>query len=272
MREPRHPLMTAAMLLCAFACAPLAGQAGAAEEDFRAALRRLLPGQPSLPAAEARQRCLSLPSDPLRERVQGPVGDTVYATRCEVVAFDTVGWSSGGHYQAAAYRWTSIVSAEDTSRGPAARDTVLETELVVLAPAEPGRVRPVWHDRIEEGPYAVWRSIAATVASPDVSTTVLAVDYCLNGTGGCGVQLYRRTAAAPWGPVRQVWLAALPADAAGRLRHGVAIDPGVLVAVAGYYLDGDGNCCPSRLLRAQLALAGDSLVLRWHEVITPPAE
>ncbi len=267
----RRGAIALAMLLMASAT-PLAGQAGAGEENLRAAMRLLLPGQPGLPGAEARSRCLTLPADPPRDRLEGPFGDSLQATRCEVVSFDTLGAAPGGPYHAATYRWSSIYSAEDTSRGATARDTVVETEVVLFAAAEPGRVRPLWHQRIEAGPYAVWRSLSGAIAAPDGATALFAVTYCLNGTGGCGQEFYRRTPAGAWGPVRQVWLRALPASHAAGIRHGVSIDPGTLVAEAGFYGDDDPNCCPSQLLRAELALAGDSLLLRRHEVVPYPAE
>jgi hypothetical protein len=54
----------------------------------------------------------------------------------------------------------------------------------------------------------------------------------------------------------------LPAAFIGHIRHGVRIDPPSLRGEAGFYGDGDPNCCPSQRLVVDLELRGDSLVLR----------
>jgi hypothetical protein len=89
----------------------------------------------------------------------------------------------------------------------------------------PGQVRPVWHQRIETGEYAVWRSITPRVALTSQSTTLLSVMMCVNGTGGCGQEFLHCHTDGRWSGVRQDWLHQLPDTYIGRVRHGVLIDP-----------------------------------------------
>ena len=44
----------------------------------------------------------------------------------------------------------------------------------------------------------------------------------------------------------------------------------LLTGVAGFYGDGDANCCPSQELSVTLALRGDALVLVSHRVSRTP--
>jgi hypothetical protein len=70
--------------------------------------------------------------------------------------------------------------------------------------------------------------------------------------------------------VRQVWIDQLPHDLAGRIDHGMRIGVRDLHGEGGLYGPRDPNCCPSELLRVQLGLRGDSLVLRSRTVVPIP--
>jgi hypothetical protein len=229
----------------------------------------LLHGQPSVPEIRARERCHSLPADAPNDRLQGPHGDSLVTTHCEVVRYRALATGLKSGWSVAEYRWVSLFTAEDTTRGRAARDTVAEDEVVLLAAAETGRVRPVWHERFETGSHALWRSVTPEIAKFGADI-LLSIQHCANGTGGCSQDFLRRSPSGQWRQVRQVWADQLPRDLFGRLQHGVRIDVQALRGEAGLYGPRDPNCCPSELLRVHLGLRGDSLVLRSRTVVPIP--
>ena len=239
------------------------------QSTLRETMLGVLPAQANVAEASARKQCVVLPVKPANDRLQGPHGDSLVSTQCEVVAFQALGGPLA-RWIIAQYRWTSLFTAEDNARSPAARDTVTEEEAVVFEMRAPGQVRPVWHDRIETGAYGVSRSLTPEVASTNQGTTLLSVMTCLNGTGGCGQEFLARHADGRWFGVRQDWLDQLPAGFIGRIRHGVRIDPSSLRGEAGFYGDRDPNCCPSQRLVVDLELRGDSLVLRRQTVVAEP--
>ena len=78
-----------------------------------------------------------------------------------------------------------------------------------------------------------------------------------------------RHADGSWFPVKQTWLEQLPGSYAGRIRHGVRIDPASLVGTAGFYGDADANCCPSQELVVNLTLRSDVLALSKQPLVRP---
>src|SRR5207249_1345085 len=104
----------------------------------------------------------------------------------------------------ARYEWTSLFTAEDTTRGVTARDTVTEEEVVLFEALKHGQVRAVWHARFETGASAVWRSVTPELASTSQGTTLLSIMSCLNGTGGCGQEFLQRYPDRRWAAVWQV--------------------------------------------------------------------
>jgi hypothetical protein len=229
----------------------------------------LLHGQASIPETRARERCISLPVEAPNDRLQGPHGDSLVTTRCEIVRYWALGTGSRSGWASAEYRWVSLFTAEDTTRGPAARDTVTEDEMVLLAGGEPGRVRPVWHERFETGSHALWRSVTPEIAKIGGSV-LLSIQHCVNGTGGCSQDFLRRSPRGQWTSVRQVWIERLPRALAGRIDHGMRINVRDLRGEGGLYGPHDPNCCPSELLRVHLGLRGDSLMLRSQTVVPSP--
>ncbi len=222
----------------------------------------LLEGQPAVPLSRTQHECLTLPLDPPNDRLQGPHGDTLVSSRCEVTEFTELGGARPAKWVAARYAWVSVFTAEDPGRGKDAHDTAKEEEVVLFQVVEPRRVRPVWHARIDSGEYGVWRSVTPEIGATSGGDVLLSVMLCLNGTGGCTQEFLHRHANGGWIPVQQTWRDHLPAGYAGHIRHGVRIDPLTLHAEAGFYGDGDPNCCPSQTLAADLAVRGDALVLR----------
>jgi hypothetical protein len=222
--------------------------------------------QANVAAARAQKQCVALPVEPANDRLQGPHGDSLVHSHCEVVSYQAVSGPPGG-WITALYRWTSLFTAEDKGRGPSARDTVTEDEAVVFEAIAAGQIRPVWHERIETGEYGVWRSVTPELARTSQATILLSVMMCLNGTGGCSQEFLQRHTDGRWYGVRQGWLDQLPVGFIGRIRHGIRIDPTSLRGEAGFYGDRDPNCCPSQRLLVHLELHGDSLVLRRQTVV-----
>lgn len=240
---------------------------------LRQAVLGLLPGGPDIPAARARHQCIELPVGPASDRLQGPAGDSLVSIRCEVVDYRRAGGTPPGSWYVARYRWTSVFTAEDSSRGPEARDTATEEEVVLFEAPGPDRARATWHARFETGEYAAWRSITPEIAPAGADgALLLSVTSCVNGTGGCGQDFLQRHPDGRWFPVWQVWLDQLPPGSYGRILHGVRIDPATLRGVAGFYGPLDPNCCPSEELLVTLALHGDSLVLRRQRVASAPKD
>jgi hypothetical protein len=246
--------------LCFWLAAPLAAFAQNGEEPIKG----LVPNAPAVSSAKAAKDCVELPVAPADDRLQGPHGDRLIRTSCEVVEFHPA-----ARWATALYRWNSVFTAEDSRRGPDARDTAQEDEAVVFDSPAPGMLRPVWHARIDTGPFGVYRSVTPEIASIQGST-LLSVMLCVNGTGGCGQDFLVRGSGGKWQDVRQQWLKQLPAGYSGRIRHGTRIEPRTLKGEAGFYADGDANCCPSQVLKLDLALKGDALVLAGHHVTASP--
>ena len=221
------------------------------------AIEGLLSKQPAAALGHVRQQCLTLPGD--AAEVLAPHGDSLLSTRCEVVAYEPLGLR---RWSAARYAWTLVFTAEDKTRGADARDTATQEEVVLFEAVPGGSVRPIWHMRFDTTDYAVWRSITPEVARAEGGTTLLSIMSCVNGTGGCAQDFLHRHADGRWSPVTQAWLKQLPPGFAGRIRHGVRIEPRTLHGEAGFYGDGDPNCCPSQVLEVDLLLRGDALVLR----------
>jgi hypothetical protein len=255
---------------------PLAAQRVPAPDDTRHSLLReamlgVVPGQATVSATEAARQCVRLPLAPPNDRLQGPHGDSLLTTSCQVVRFVPIGSDPARGWFAAEYGWTSVFTAEDTARGPAARDTVTEAEAVVFASAPAHKIRPEWHARYETGDYAIWRSITPELAPAPDSTLLLSVMSCVNGTGGCSQEFLQRRADGQWIPIWQAWLDELPSGYSDRIRHGARIDPRTLRGAAGFYASNDANCCPGSTLRVRLALQGDSLVLKAQRVVPNPS-
>src|SRR5262249_54422486 len=188
---------------------------------LREAILGLLPAQVAVTPAHAQHECLELPVGPPNDRLQGPHGEALISARCDVVAYEVLTSAAPARWTAARYRWTSLFTAEDAARGPAARDTVTEEEVVLFDASQAAQIRAVWHTRFETGPYAIWRSVTPEIAPTGEGTTLLSVMSCLNGTGGCGQEFLHRHADGRWCPVRQTWLDQLPSGYTGRIRHGV---------------------------------------------------
>jgi hypothetical protein len=241
---------------------PLVAAQDADQSMQRETMRGLLAAQPDVPFTHAQHDCLALPVDPPDDRLVGPHGDALIRADCKLVSFENADVAEPAKWSAAEYSWTSIFTAEDPAAGTDAHDTVTEREVVLFETRGPGQVQPVWHARFEMGAYAVWRSVTPEIAVTPQRTTLLSVQSCVNGTGGCGQNFLQRHGDGIWVSVKQTWLDQLPHGYVGRIRHGVRINPRTLQAEAGFYGDQDPNCCPSQVLLVNLMVQGDSLILR----------
>jgi hypothetical protein len=252
------------------ASAPLLLAAQDADQSMqRETMRGLLGAQPDVPLTRAQHDCLALPVDPPNDRLVGPHGDTLIRADCKLISFEKADPAEAAKWSAAEYSWTSIFTAEDPAASPDAHDTVTEHEVVLFETIGRGQVRPVWHARFETGAYAVWRSVTPEIAITPQRTTLLSVQSCVNGTGGCGQDFLQRHADGIWVSVKQTWPDQLPHGYVGRIRHGVRINPRTLQAEAGFYGDRDPNCCPAQVLLVNLAVQGDSLILHGPVAFRP---
>jgi len=234
------------------------------------AMLGILPMIPTVSVARARKECVELPARPPDDRLLGPHGGSLLSSRCEVIAYQAPGGARPEEWIAGRYRWTSIFTASDSTRGANARDTATEEEVVLFQVEDPTNLRPVWHARFDTGDYATWRSVTPEITRTSQGTMLLSVMSCVNGTGGCSQEFIQRQVDGRWLEVRQSWLDQLPPGFKGRIRHGVRIDPGSLKGEAGFYGDRDANCCPSQVLKVDLALRRDSLVLVGQKVVAAP--
>lgn len=256
----------------------VAGQATSEEFSFvRDYARGLLSNYASVPESGVRNGCIPLPMiEPLASGLDdGPHGDSLVATRCEVLSYRRLDSAPGGPWFVAEYRLTSVYTplsplpgdARAKSREQSERDTVTHGEVVLLASAGPGQLRPVWHQLFD---YGVIRSMRIAVAPAVGRATLLSVKSCVNGTGGCHQEFLRRASDGRWGPVNQVWLLQLPRGFPDRIQHGFSINPRTLRGEAAFYGTRDANCCPSQMLNFWLTLRGDSLVLQRQTVTSTP--
>lgn len=230
-----------------------------------------LTGEAAQPLAEVRLRCLRLPAIPQGYSLLDDPRPGDGPPRCAVLEVRPPPQAPRG-WIFARYGWT----AQTPAGGPGGESADLgrreAEEVVLFEPAGAGRVRPVWHDRFAtHGDEVVWRSVTPEAAYAGKGGVLVSVMYCVNGTGGCSQEFLRRGADGRWTAIRQAWLDQLPPGFHGRIRHGVRIEPASLRGEAGFYADGDANCCASQILSVRLALRGDALVLLGQSVAATPA-
>jgi len=247
-----------ARILLAIAVALAPGLAAAGMDD---AASGVLAHQRPLPEAQVQRGCVRLAPDPQDDVAQDETWRSLPPPDCRVIAFERLQGSAG--------RWAVVRYRHSRGASRPSVDGVSSRveEVVLLEAAGPGALRPVWRQRFfADGDREVWRSVTPQVAAASPGAVLLAVRYCVNGTGGCSQEFLRRGRDRTWKAVRQAWLEQLPKGFADRIRHGVEIDPATLKGVAGFYGDDDPNCCPSQELSVRLALRGEALMLLDHRV------
>ncbi|HEU4786550.1 MAG TPA: hypothetical protein VFS57_04055 [Gemmatimonadaceae bacterium] len=240
----------AASLLVALAAEPLAAVSLAQVPSF--------PGRfidPVFPGAVAHGECPEL-------------GDETYAPdvhqvgTCEPLGVHDLGVVDRRDWRYASYRRRWLVSP---------RDTASEIEVVLFAGSDASGDRtpvrrspasrsllPVWHERYNSD---VYRSVTLEVASGPEGGVLIAIDECLNGTGGCAQSFALvRDRTASFLATR--FLDSLNRRFPGGVRHGYHINVRTLRGEAAVYSDSDANCCPSRIAEMRLELRGRTLELR----------
>jgi hypothetical protein len=264
MRVP--PQLLTLILTLAFASGVrAAGWSAPLQDDPVEPLNGLLASEPPVTAAVAREQCLDLPGDGT-EGILGPHGDTLLTSHCEVIAFAV---AADRRWTVVRYARTMVFTPEDQSRGADARDSVSQEEVVLLETLPDRRLMPTWHHRFDTTPYALWRSVTPEVAAMPRGAVLLSIMSCVNGTGGCDQAFLHRLPDGRWSAVTQAWRQKLSSGVAARIRHGVRIEPATLHGSAGFYGDGDPNCCPSQVLEFDLLLRDGALVLRRQPRIVP---
>ena len=109
---------------------------------LREAMLGLLTEQHSIPEIEARQHCLTLPVDAPNDRLQSPHGSHLISTHCEILPDQPLDRLLPEGWITSRYRWSSVFTAEDTTRGIDAQDRVTEEEVVLFQPAVRARSSP----------------------------------------------------------------------------------------------------------------------------------
>ena len=89
-------------------------------------IQGVLQDAPTIAAVRASRDCVPLPAPPADERLLGPHGDSLISTRCDVLSYEVLDGARPMAWSTARYRWTSVFTAEDKTRGPAASDNATE--------------------------------------------------------------------------------------------------------------------------------------------------
>src|SRR5690242_5305646 len=94
-----------------------AGAQAARAQEFGEPVGAILKNTQAVSSSNAAKTCVTLPVLPPDDRLQGPHGDKLISTKCEVMEYHPA-----AHWSTALYRWNSVFTAEDKKRGPEARD------------------------------------------------------------------------------------------------------------------------------------------------------
>lgn len=233
-----RPHMIAALL---FSAAPVGAQSDSAPGDFLE--------KPAVPIATARRGCLELGGGTYTADVRqiGP---------CVSLGFKAIGVAGGSRW------YSSIANRRWLLNDPAksSADTAAESEFVLFsvdtaqAATRDTLVAPVWHYRFEP---EMLRSITPQIATVN-GAILVAIDECVNGTGGCSQNfLLRRD--GTWSGVRLSFLDSLNRQFPQSINHGYHVDVRTLRGSAAVYSPSDANCCPSRVAEMKLRLRGNGL-------------
>jgi len=206
----------------------------------------------AVPIASLRRACLELGDAPF-------ASDVPQIGRCTNLGLTALGVAGGQQwYSALAGRRWVLPGSSNVSA-----DTVAESELVVLSADTARRaardtlLTPVWHYRFQPKDL---RSVTPEVVSVDSGGTLMAIDECVNGTGGCSQSFFLRRGSR-WRAVRLSFLDSLNHRFPGAINHGYHVDLRLMRANAAVYSPDDANCCPSRVAEMRLHLRGDALEL-----------
>jgi len=223
----------------------------------------------SVRAGAVRTTCPPLRAGDTSGVVYSPHGDTLFDATCQLAWYNALDSGDGARWASATYRHRYIYSHDTamTDRPGVTRDTVTLDDAVVYAVDRVDVLRPVWHDAYDR--INIWELDIA--AAQHQGGLLLSLQYCVNGTAGCHQDFMMRRDGT-WTDVPQAFLKQLPKSMHDKFWKGIRIDVHSLHAEAPLYRDTDANCCPSRHISMDLALRGDSLVLRQYRVAATPAD
>jgi hypothetical protein len=140
-------------------------------------------------------------------------------------------------------------------------DTVTEHEAIAFSrPISGGgsiQLQPVWHYRYEPQMLA---SVTPEVAPTADGATLLSINECVNGTGGCS-QSFAIVGRGQPTIVKLAFIDSLNRRFPGAILHGFHVDVRTLRGSVALYSRNDANCCPSTIGDFSLRLRGASLEL-----------
>lgn len=114
---------------------------------------------------------------------------------------------------------------------------------------------PVWQETFEP---EYFRSVTPSVTSAQGGGLLLAIQECVNGTGGCE-QSFLLDRGSSWRPLKLAFLDSVEHRYPGAVQRKFRVNPRTLTAEVFLYADTDANCCPSRSAVVSLRLRGDTL-------------
>lgn len=143
-------------------------------------------------------------------------------------------------------------------------------EIVLAALSGDGRARVVWRDATER---SFWFISSASLVTTPGGERILAVLYCVNGTGGCAQGMLIWVGEAwqqlerddSWAPVYRD----LPAGY--RPHKSPEIDLGELTWEQHLAHRDDANCCPSGRIDFRLAIVDGKLAVKSYRIVVPEA-
>jgi len=149
----------------------------------------------------------------------------------------------------------------------APKDTVVEREVVLFKTSsrDQTKLQPLWHYHYEAAILASAKPAVRAVAG---GALLLAVDECVNGTGGCSQSFVILKQDKPT-PVTLAFLDSLERRFPGGIRHGFHVDLRTLRGSLALYSGNDANCCPSTIGEFTVRLRGTSLALATLQLRRP---
>jgi len=149
--------------------------------------------------------------------------------------------------------------------------TCASDEVVLAAVAGGGKARVVWRDATERTFYFI---SSVKLARTPGGESILAVLYCLNGTGGCaqGMLIW---GGDEWRKLERddSWQEVYRNLPAGYRQHkSPEIDFSTLTWEQHLAQRDDANCCPSGRIHFQLAIVGGKLAVKSYRIVVPAPE
>ena len=188
--------------------------------------------------------------------------DVYQPGNCRALGCSVVGATRQNRWSACAYEhdWISPASAAEPS------DILREVEVVLYRlsgsqpdserdRAVPRQLTPVWHEVYEP---EFLRSVTTSVTAVNGRGSLLTVQECVNGTGGCQ-QSFMLDVGGEWHPVKLTFLQSVGRRYPDADHIAFHVNPRTLSAEVWLYSEKDPNCCPSRSVTLSLRLRGEAM-------------